>query len=633
MSLWPGEEPTRVSDMVPQYPGEGEMNPGQMAAEGMSTFDKVMVGAGREAVGAWEGARQMLPEGFGGYTPEEEQRIQGEHQAFEQGLGDSVAASAGRMLPYLAIPGASGMAGGRIMAPIVDAGVAGLTEGMQYVDPGESRLGRATTGAAFGGLGRLGLDEIGGRLASRWNRVSDNTAARNAGDELSEMAAEQFDIPMSYGDALGGQRGANVRRLEVGMEQLPFGTSKFRGNQNAAAQKAAQGLTDAYPVPPGGSGTTIQKSLRDVMDEQYAGVGRAYDDVQNIVGDAPGTMGEAADAAAGIVGEKSAMGQYGTRGAGDTPDVGSDVTKFLQRVDDETGDVLPLDDLTFAQMRTLRSELGDEIAKFGRAGDKKSARPLKKLKAAIERDMNDLAEGVGGDAAMEAERVANRANAEYRSLYHPKGKKPAAKAVSSAIETDKPSTIFKSIIDGKDPDGVRVAIQAMDQKGVEAVRHKIVQEAMDAATNADGIFSPAKYANRLEKNLAGIKEAFPQTDQKVMTDLIKVMKGIKRAGQFAENPPTGNRTIVPMIAGAIGTASSGLPGGAAGVAAVLGSTKGLTWLTTSKAGKSVLRKLARTKDMSNMLSVELPKIKKMIENSSVQGAVRSVVGQQGREED
>ena len=346
--LWPGEIPAgSVSEAVSTgnqaWAGEGNMTPGEMAAEGMSPFDKIMVGAGREAIGAYEGIRQMLPEGFGGYSPEQEQRIQGEHQAFEQGLGDSNWATAGRILPYLAIPGAQGMAGGRVVAPLVDAGVAGLTEAMQYVDPGESRGERAMYGAVGGAAGRGVADFIGGRLSSLHGLRSSNKAARESGKNLADMARNEFRIPMSYGDQMGPRMAPGIRSTEISAEKMPFGTAKFRGDQGDAARRYAESLLTQHPSPPGGSGTTIQKSLKDVMAQQYEGVGRAYDDVQEIVGDATGTLSGAADEAARVVGAKRAMGQYGTKGAGDIPDVGEDVTKFLSRVDDETGDVLPLD--------------------------------------------------------------------------------------------------------------------------------------------------------------------------------------------------------------------------------------------------------------------------------------------------
>lgn len=587
------------------------MSPGAMAAEGMPMWEQAAVGAGKTMTGAYEGVRQMLPEGYGGYTPEQEAEIVGEHERYQQGLGDSLAATVGEALPYLAVPG---MGQTRLGGMALDAAVGAGLEGSQFVDPGESRGERMAMGGAFGGLGRGVADEVASRIGGRWGQVQARDQMRGKAESVAQQA-EEYGVPLSYGDMLGGQNAPNLRRMEAMSESVPFGMSKFRQEQNLALQNALGAAADPYPLPAREVGDLMQESLIGTKEAVRKGVGEKYDVVGDLMAGQKGTLGEAAEEAAGITGKSRAMGQYGA-------DVGSDVKKYLERVDEATGEVLPLTDLDFGQMRSLRSDLGDDIRKFEAAGDLKSAKPLRQLKAGVERDMEGLAESTSS-VAMEAEKAAGKAHAKYKETYSPKAGKPATKAIVRAIETDDPDEIFKLLITKKGATRVKTALKAMDSKGRDAVKSKIMNQAKDEATNADGVFSPAKVVKSLESNIEGIRNAFPKAEAESIEGMIEIMKVAKRAGQYAENPPTGMRTLIPTIAGAAG--------GLQEVIGLMTGAKAFTWFTTTPAGRKWLQRAGRTKDIAANASFDWPGLHKALSSKFAKGGARQAGIESGKQ--
>lgn len=107
-----------------------------------------------------------------------------------------------------------------------------------------------------------------------------------------------------------------------------------------------------------------------------------------------------------------------------------------------------------------------------------------------------------------------------------------------------------------------------------------------------GFFSPQKYGTAL-KNLANdptYKKNIRWSPQEIeeMTGLANILQVTKRAGQFMENPPTGNRFGLPTLA----TATGGGAYMAGGLAATLKTAGGavvtstiVKLLTTTQAGK------------------------------------------------
>ena len=79
----------------------------------------------------------------------------------------------------------------------------------------------------------------------------------------------------------------------------------------------------------------------------------------------------------------------------------------------------------------------------------------------------------------------------------------------------------------------------------------MAENAINKATNeSTGNFSPAKFAGELERLTEPYESIFKGQAKSEMDGLIKLTRHIERAGQYKENPPTGNRVIPWLVAGA-----------------------------------------------------------------------------------
>lgn len=127
------------------------------------------------------------------------------------------------------------------------------------------------------------------------------------------------------------------------------------------------------------------------------------------------------------------------------------------------------------------------------------------------------------------------------------------------------------------------------------VKYDIMQRAFDKAVGTVGageMFSPKKFSTAL-KNIAYKDQAlknFTPAEIESMTGLANILQIVKRAGQFKENVPTGNR-----IADAVGIASiTKLP------------TLPLAWtakfLTTTEVGQNMLRRASNLDPRSSAMT-------------------------------
>ncbi|WP_342316409.1 hypothetical protein [Lysobacter sp. FW306-1B-D06B] len=124
--------------------------------------------------------------------------------------------------------------------------------------------------------------------------------------------------------------------------------------------------------------------------------------------------------------------------------------------------------------------------------------------------------------------------------------------------------------------------RALDPKGQAAVRYGMVANAMDKAFDETRqVFSPAKFASAMEKLGKAQGAVFRGAAKQEIEGFTKLMRHVERAGQYAENPPTGARTI-PWLLGGAAAVNAPL---AAKVAAMSGVAR--TLLTTD-VGKRFL---------------------------------------------
>ena len=555
----------------------------QSVTNEMGTGERLLVGLGRGLDSAWQGAKQLGLEAGGalGFDTKQALADQAAQEAdnkriFDAGVGKTGAGMAGAVigesLPYLAVPlGAAGGATSLAGRALVGAGMGGLAGATQYVDPKESRVGNALQGAALGGLTAGALDVAvkgGARLA--------NAVAGRMTPRAEEVAAlgKQFDVPVFAPDAAGSPVMSKVATIA---EDVPLvGMAKPRIQQSAAAGQAAQSLTDRLAPQIDDVGREIQGSLTRRTEALQKAAGVRYDRVAKVadpLGPVPLT-------------NFKATAQKLLDDAKQDIDPNAGLIARLENI--ANADAAP----NFSKARQYRSGIGDEIRKLETSMDLKSARPLQQLKGALEQDMNQFANDAGGEVSARWK----SADRFFRERVVPQRESDIARA----MRNKNPDEVFKQFIRSSGQDRAQRLYNALDTKGRDAVKSGILQQALDKATleGSKGVaFSPAKFAQEIERVQGGVGVFFRGADRQEINGFVKLMRHIERAGQVAENPPTGNRLVLPLLMGetlAPGTSMAAL------------GTGGLSrMLFTTGAGKRLL--LA-----SDRLSIGSPKLDRAI---------------------
>lgn len=462
------------------------------------------------------------------------------------------------------------------------------------------KLAEAKTGAAVGGaLGTAG-ETVGGVASKLKGKLTPEAQAiQNLGDKFGVRTMAP-DLSASPG----------LNKAAVLAEQVPgSGMVSQRLAQQAEAKAAAQKLLDQHGIQ-GDASTAIQESLKNKFAQAGSIKNALYDDVAQAAGDRRIFLPKTFDALQAATKEAQASGlpENSVQKHIDT------LASRLYQGRDEAGRLLaPAADTTFTGMQKTRSDLNDELSRLYKSGDTKGARILKGVKDAINQDMQDFATK-SGDTDLASK--WNRADQYYQKEYVPL-KNSTLKA---ARESNEPDQIYSKFIQAGKGDRAQNFYNSLDPDGQAAVRSQIVRDAFEKASERDGVFSPAKFAQSLEKVKDASGVFFKGQDKFELDGFTNLMRHIQRAGQVAENPPTGQRLILTMLAGE-GAGTIGRIAGhgpEAGVAALatggtaLASARALTKLFSSKAGKALLLAASDTKvgstAMENLIEKNLPKV-------------------------
>lgn len=436
-------------------------------------------------------------------------------------------------------------------------------------------------------------------------------------------AAGEAKVPLTYGEAVDAPM---AKRAETLLEQVPLvGTGGFRQRQQAAvkaageAQVAAQrqamqqtpwhGLPQVQAAAQQGS-----KQAQRVLDD----IAQAGDDWTKITQASGNLKAFRARQVAGTL--------YDNVGALAEPLGNVPITKTVAVIDDtlkelrravvpDTETIRYLDQLksglqsqtqttvsplvdasgnaitkavtlpgktTYGQLRTLRSDLGDTISDYYRGSNAvvgaKGVGSLAKVKGALEQDLDTFALQ---SPSPELRAAAKQADRFYKQTVVPYEDTQLAKALTS----DTPDEIYGKFIQRGHRDRAEKFYNALDPRGKAAVQYGMVAEAQQKALDpTTGVFSPAKF----EGSLKAIQDArgvfFKGEEAWKLDGLMKTMRAAERAGQYAENPPTGAR-VIPLLLGGAGLSYLTSPGTAA---AALAGAKGLSWLLTSRQGTRLL---------------------------------------------
>lgn len=458
--------------------------------------------------------------------------------------------------------------GTTIGARMADQGVRGAAVGAaQYADNTDDRLtniGVGAAGAAIGqGVGEKVASTIGKGVTKAVNAKRGNLAP--AYKEIDDLG-KQFDVRTSVGDI---NRGAMTGRAEVALEQVPvLGMGGFREAQATEAKAATGKLTGKLKQA---MSDTDYKALPTIRQAAAAGDRNAAR-VLNIVETAGDDTGRVLQASAEVRAFRE--GKIASRLYDKVDDAvaasGNDIvtpTKSTAALDDalqkQSASLAPDDVLqkeltdisgrindpniskSFANMRLLRSQLGDLADKYGSPvnGNKAASKVFADVRQAVDDDIADFALNSGNAAIKKAYK---RADSFYKNAM-----KRSDKAIANAMKNNKPDEIYNAFVKTGKGDRANNFYQALDQKGQAALRYQMADEAIGKATNeSTGNFSPAKFAGEFERMSEPYSNIFKGDDKKQMDGLVKLMRHVERAGQYKENPPTGNRVIPWLVAGA-----------------------------------------------------------------------------------
>lgn len=458
--------------------------------------------------------------------------------------------------------------GATLGARMADQGVRGAAVGAaQYADDTEDRLLNMGIGAAGGAIGQGIGEKVAGAVGKGVTKAV-NARRGNLAPAYKEIddLGKQFDVRTSVGDI---NRGAFTGRAETALEQVPvLGMGGFREAQNAQAvaatgrvsNKLKQALSD-----------TDYKAMPSIRAAAAAGDRNAAR-VLNIAETAGDDTGRVLQASAEVRAfrESNIASRLYDKVDEAVAASGNDIitpTKSTAALDDalqkqaeslapddvlqkELGDISarindPSISKSFSNMRLLRSQLGDLADKYGSPvnGNKAASRIFADVRQAVDDDIADFALNSGNAGIKKA---YQRADKFYKSAMQ-----RSDKAIANAMKNNKPDEIYNAFVKTGKGDRANNFYQALDQKGQAALRYQMADEAINKATNeSTGNFSPAKFAGEFERMAEPYSNIFKGDDKKQMDGLVKLMRHVERAGQYKENPPTGNRVIPWLVAGA-----------------------------------------------------------------------------------
>lgn len=456
------------------------------------------------------------------------------------------------------------------------------------------KLAEAKTGAKVGAtLGTAG--QVIGGVASKVKTPLSPEA------QAIQDLGDQFGVRTMAPD-LSASPGLN--KAAVLAEQVPgSGMVSQRLAQQAEARAAAQKLLDQHGIQ-GDASTAIQQGLLNKLATAKGNAKSAYD----LVGELAKGKGEVP-----LDETLKAIQKFKAQEASAVvPDQG--LIGLLDKMESRLAS--PEVDKTFTGVRGLRSDLGSMISDYYKgtnaATGSKGVQVLQGVKGAVENDLSNFTSKNGPDLAA----AAKRADSIYKNEVIPF----KDRALASAVKSSEPDQIYRTFIQQGKGDRAQKFYNALDPDGQAAVRSQIVKDAFQAATVTDGVFSPAKFAQSLEKVKDASGVFFKGTDKFELDGFTNLMRHIQRAGQVAENPPTGQRLILTMLAGE-GAGTIGRIAGhgpEAGVAALatggtaLLSARAMTKLFSSAAGKRLLLAASNTPvgspSMERLMEKDLPRI-------------------------
>lgn len=261
----------------------------------------------------------------------------------------------------------------------------------------------------------------------------------------------------------------------------------------------------------------------------------------------------------------------------------------------------------YSQLREFRTDLNDLIRQ-GTSNQEalvgnRAVNGYKQLLRSVEQDMKLFTK-----QNFKLDMLEQKADHFYKNNVVPYKNKN----ITNIINNEAPDTILNQIFNSKSEDKALNVINRLDEKGRQAIKYGLFQDALDKATNqTTGDKSPAKIAGYIEKYRKPINALGGDTP-KEFRGYAKILRHVQRAGQFTEDPPTGNRAIgAGLLGGTLGSGNILL------TAKILAGSQALKFLTTTKAGKALLLRASNLEQDSPMLDTVLKKITEALTKASI----------------
>jgi hypothetical protein len=522
---------------------------------------------------------------FGAVSDADTKYIDLMNRIFEENFNRNI--TRGAPSTGLQIAGSAAVPGGRVSAnagrlrtaaETVALGAAGGAS--QPVNSGEDFFTEKAKQTAAGAVAA----PVIGAVASGTGKMIGKTVNAIRGQMSPEAravveAGQKYEVPLTYGDIT---RKPGAQKHEVRMEEVPgLGMADFRQGQHdkarAAALKIAEDLKQAFK---GQKPAAIQDiELAAKQGDDYARkildqIRNAGDDPDRVMQAAIGLQDFRTKAEAeqlynkiaylvtknGLAGDDVPLG--GFRDAlqwamGDTASAvikNKPVISLLREIEGSLAGDQPM---TFDRARRLRSDLSRIIRSYRENENtiigKEGVGYLERLRGALEGDMQEFVDQAGVPEIQAAARAADE--------YYKNSRVPFKDALLTyASNMNEPDQIFQLFIQAGKGDRAQKFYDAIDPRAQAALRYSMVQRAIEKATDeTKDIFSPAKFSGYLNKLSEPYGVFFKGRDKWEMDGLRNVMSHVTRAGQYAENPPTGNR----LLGGLVSLAAPGVLGGVA----------------------------------------------------------------------
>lgn len=398
------------------------------------------------------------------------------------------------------------------------------------------------------------------------------------------VAGQKHDVPVFFDDV---SQNPIIKKVGVGAENVPIvGTSAGRAQQAAKAGAAAERITGRYTadledeVP-----VLMQESMQRRLKALQGSARLLYTRAANLLDQGGNVPSSRFDSA--IHHELARQEALGTA-------ANQRVVDILSQFDHAPRG-------NFSLMRDLRSQIGDAISDFYTGGEnraigEKGVERLREMRQALEADMSDFANKQGGEAA----RAWRDADSFWKTNLLPFKQQGFA----DLVRTGEPEKAWKYLLaqNGIDSRVTRM-YNGLDTQGRAAVRAGMFQDAMAQASGPKG-FSPARFAKYMEDNADVVNHFFHGNELEEVRGFTNLMRHVERAGQYMENPPTGQRLIGALMLGSTVVAPKALAVGAT-------TAGGVRVLFQTKAGRDLLIAASRLKPggpAMNAIADQVPQI-------------------------